>query len=187
MMFLLLAACGEAGPVAATTSGFDPFGDAPPCESSSGDGRIDLGTACADGACAGATYAQWAAALGEPAKCTTSYMGSMHCEWGNGVSGYFDDEDDDGAADPESTGNIVFLDPPYDGATTDGLGVGVSMACFGDALGLPDALALDRHEDRYLVTEAHYDEIEVELADLEGPNGENLPDGLVDSFELWGS
>lgn len=179
-MLMLLAACGS-------DAAFDPFAQAPPCDSRSGDGRLDLDTACADGACAEGTLSDWVAALGEADECEASYDDSVRCDWDAGIRGYFDDEDEDGEVDPDSEAGIVFLDEPYDGTTADGLGLGVSTACFADALGTAAGVSLEWRSDGYAVTDAHWDSPELEVEDSEGSAGEDVPDGLVDELSLWGA
>jgi len=176
-LLLFIAACA--------VPEFDPFADAPACAADLGDGRIDLDTQCADGACAGDSQADWVAALGSDANCKASYAGdSYRCSWENGLTGYFDDDDGDGLPDDAAEAVVVFVDLPYSGTSADGLGLGVSVECFGEALGVPDTLAMERIAGGWFVTEAHYDASHLDIEDSTSPDEIGDPDGLVDALRL---
>ncbi|MBN1335414.1 MAG: hypothetical protein JXB39_05590 [Deltaproteobacteria bacterium] len=82
------------------------------------------------------------AALGEDAVCTSSTTNPtvVYCDWPVGIGCAFDDLDEDGEPDASSTAGTLYLEAPYDGGTTDGLGPGASFSCFIDALGYPNSI-----------------------------------------------
>ena len=121
----------------------------PACDVATGDGRIDLDAVCADPICGGMTYAEMNDALGEGGACESIEdpftPGEVYsaCSWSAGFTASFDDEDRDGAPDAES---IIFgfdVTLPYEGTSLEGLGVGVALSCFVDALGVPDTLSTE--------------------------------------------
>lgn len=112
----------------------------PPCEFEAGNGRLDIDSGCADGACDDALYADMVDALG-PASCDASDVISetTFCDWqGGALRSHFDDVDLDGVPDPDATARGLYLSEGYDGTSPDGLGLRVSLACFYDVYGEPD-------------------------------------------------
>ena len=158
-MFLLLLVACYPGP-SACDSGFEMHDDGlcyevastptvqdlldamTPCDTTSGNGRVDLDTACADGACAGMTYSELNTALDETGTCSenTFTPNTAFCGWTDGISTSFDDTDGNGTPDADSASTYLSLSAPYDGTTTDGLGVGVQLSCFVDSLGPPEVI-----------------------------------------------
>lgn len=99
----------------------------PACEPVATDGRLDIDGGCADGACAGMTYAEMVGALGDDPTCEAFYYefgsyagGSVSCTWDNGVDASFDDLDRDGVADPASIAYGMKVQDPFDGGTVEG-------------------------------------------------------------------
>lgn len=202
MLLLLLLACGPAADTGAENS--PPAGDAtledvlaglPACEPGSADGRLDLWTQCADGACPGSGYDTIVAALGEEPNCYSygftydgSTFGYLSCDWSSGIGASFPDDDLDGVADDVSS--YIDLGLPWDGGTTDGLALGIPMSCFYAALGEPDAVSFSLSAtNEYLVDELSYLESASPLTvddSLDNETGDYLPDGLVDGLTLFG-
>jgi hypothetical protein len=158
----------------------------PPCEATPGDGTIDLKTGCAAGICADTTFNAMSAASSQPFLCPDkTARGRVTCETGGGISARFTDEDADGAADPETTANVIHLTAPFAGRTQDGLGMGVSMACVLDALGLPEDLRFEKMGDRYVVNWMMYGDLHLQVSDLKSTEtGKRVPDGYVDRMAL---
>ena len=134
MLALFILGCSES----LSEVSVDYLAATPACTSHDGDGRLDLDLGCADGACSSATYDEWVVALGDPGECSQSSTGSnVRCEWSQGIRTYFDDDDADGLPDAGDAAGVVYVSPPYDGLTQEGLGLGVSLRCYTDALGDP--------------------------------------------------
>jgi hypothetical protein len=141
-MILLLLAC-TAGPGAETNAA----DTAPPdtgtaCPLLPADTRLVLADGCADGLCGGTWYADAVATAGEPDACTTAGL-TATCTWGD-LAMDFPDCDGDGAPDPDATACDLFhqsitLSGGWDGASAEGLGLGVSAACWELTLGAPPA------------------------------------------------
>jgi hypothetical protein len=114
----------------------------PECEPVEANGRIDLTTGCADGGCAAMTADELNTALGEDGSCTPSSVDStrLFCDWSMGIWTTFDDLDQNGEPDADSTAGTLYLEYPYDGGTDDGLGPDASFSCFVDVLGYPNSI-----------------------------------------------
>lgn len=201
-MLLLLLACGPAadtGPEDNTPAEGatleDVLADLPACEPGSADGRLDLWTQCADGACPGASYDALVATLGEEPDCfgygityDGTTFGYLTCDWSSGIRASFPDDDLDWVADDVSSYLDVGL--PWDGGTTDGLALGIPMSCFYAALGEPDAVSFSLSStNEYLVDELSYLNSESPLAvddSIDNETGDYVPDGFVDGITLFG-
>ncbi|MFN7147224.1 MAG: hypothetical protein ACK4YP_25880 [Myxococcota bacterium] len=140
MLFFLLACTGSPDtpddPADTAETGAPDCAYLPP-----GD-RLVLAEACVDGLCAPFDYPTTRAAWGEPDDCAA--VGSVAtCAWG-GVSVEFMDCDHDGAPDEtylcDTFSQDVSVGGDFDGATAEGLGLGVDAACWEEALGAPGAL-----------------------------------------------
>lgn len=119
----------------------------PPCVPMAAGDRVDVDAGCVDGACASMTYAEIEAALGESASCIGEYdeaflAKELECRWPRGIVTEFYDLDDDGVPDADLIAYGVYLEPPYDGTTPEGLGLDASFRCFLDAYGAPDTVGL---------------------------------------------
>lgn len=134
MLFLLLACTGAPDTDTADTG-------APECAYLPAGDRLVLAEACVDGRCAPLDYVETTAAWGAPDACVAE--GSVAtCSWG-GVSVGFVDCDHDGAPDEEDLCDTfsqdVVVSGDFDGASAEGLGLGVDAACWEEALGAPGA------------------------------------------------
>jgi len=110
------------------------------CVSETGNGDLDLVNACAFGGCVGDTYDELRAAWGAAVQCNrfTSVVSDsdrLACDWENGLGMHFDV--DGNAPEPTSPGSVFTFEAPFRGTTPDGLGIGVSLGCFVEALGEP--------------------------------------------------
>jgi hypothetical protein len=117
------------------------------------DGSLDIVAGCAGAACVGRTYDQLAAAIGSAGECQeyTTYPGWVGCWWSDyGVSTSFRDEDQDGVPDRGEWNDGLYAYTPFAGGTTDGLAVGVAMACFVEILGYPDSVDFESTDDGYV-------------------------------------
>ncbi len=161
----------------------------PDCTSSSGDGALEIDGACADGACAGMTWSEANAALGETGSCDTvaSDASELYCVWRDeAIAMFFSDGDYDGVPDPESRSTGLFVDEGYPGRTVDGLGPGESMRCFLDVLGQPpdEDIGWDVEGDAWYLVELYYGELGLFVNDYswDGPS-----DGRADGLSLFGA
>lgn len=158
----------------------------PPCVPVAADGRIDFDTACVDGACMGMTYAEMSAALGSAGACSAGDPNtqSLTCDW-SGLSAFFADADMDGVPDPGDTATCLFLGEPFDGGTTEGLGVGATMRCFVDALGIPSQAQFTATGKGYVVSQVGWGDFGIgpAISDLYGDVGIE-PDGRADLIAI---
>ncbi|MDP2315152.1 MAG: hypothetical protein Q8P41_19790 [Pseudomonadota bacterium] len=166
----------------------------PACEPLTGDGRLDLYAGCADGACAGMTYVEMVDAIGNDGSCAPQYFefdgytsSSASCDWNNGVSATFSDDDRDGVPDDFDTAYSVYVTSAYDGTTEDGLGIGASMSCFIDGIGVPDEVGFSLVDTDWVLSYAYWSAGGVSLSDNYDRRGNYAPDGLADSLSLYGS
>lgn len=160
-----------------------------PCTAAAGDGELDLGRSCAGAVCAGMTYVEMAAELGDADVCdkfvvtfgpyTFAYV---ECAWANGVGGQFDDLDDDGLPDADSTTFVLSLDLPYAGTTAEGYGLGSEMSCFLET-GPPDYVAFEEGYRDWEVTYLSFERFSV--TDDYDDDYDFLPDGYADGLSLY--
>lgn len=148
LTFLAFLACGEPEDEdtapdggAATEDGGTDTGledTAAPCSYLSPGSRLVLQTACADGLCGGATWAQAYKLLGEPSSCMPSSSSRVQCDWGD-MSVSFPDCDHDGLPDDdascETLEQSIWLHGRWDGSSAEGLGLGILGECWVEALG----------------------------------------------------
>lgn len=132
---------------------------AAPCPSS-GSGDFDVERFRVGGLSMPASYDSVVAVLGEGECVASGYYAA--CSWSSvGTRWTFLDCDQDGAPDPDPSleyGSLCYLSgqdvrfvSPYPGTTRDGLGIGVTRACWRASLGqngFPDA-AMDEWETLY--------------------------------------
>lgn len=166
-------------PVSAT----DAIDALPACVPRDEDGLVDLDAGCASGACAGAPAEEWSAALGDDVECAYASWSYdwAYCAWSVGIEGLFP-VGAYGEIDPAATSDWVHLLPGYDGATDDGLGVGISPRCWTDALGVPNgAYWVDVSGTLALQDLYWWTPYGVEIHDWDGP------DGVVDDVYLFGA
>jgi len=114
----------------------------PACDSTTGNGEIDLETGCVIGICESDTYEEVVLAVGEPVDMY-DYDGSVFAVWLPGVGAYFIDLDVDGQPDPDAMVYYIVVVAGVDLQTEDGLGPDVPMSCFLDAFGDPDFIGID--------------------------------------------
>lgn len=184
LLFPLLLACAEDCPAGTHEDGpvcvADPAetavdGIAVPlraCTPTTGDGDIDLANTCVGDLCVGDTYADAVAALGTPA----DFMPWV--EWPSGLGIGFDP---DGEPPPDEAAAVEFwVESPYPGRTTNGLGAGVAMQCFLDELGLPDDVSLSVSGSSYVVWYIHWDAPDLMVFDDDVLFGE--ADSIVDTL-----
>lgn len=181
MSFLLaLALACAPGTGDADTATVDvPIVPLPGCELHA-PGDVDIEAGCALGVCAESTYAAFRTVLGEADDCAPSFSDKIRCEWDAGVYAYFEDADGDELVEDTSSNSFLYLEDP--GLTTpEGLGLGVSLQCFFDELGLADDIDLTIDElvgDVYFVEGLTYSSLGLYLhADA---------DGRCDSFGMTG-
>lgn len=173
----------DAAPAPATLG--DVFDGMEPCDLDPGDGRIDLETGCADGACGDMDYDEINDALGSTGACSTNTFDAtlVSCTWDGGYAASFDDLDADGAPDAGSDAFTLTLDPPYRGTTDAGLGLSVGMRCFVGVLGDPGDVLYVRIDDEYLAFYMGWDGLTA--YDFYSGEGQFGPDGVVDSISLY--
>jgi hypothetical protein len=130
-----------------------PITALPACELLPAGTDIDVRAGCALGVCANMTYAEFTAILGEPDDCDPTFSDKIECVWSAGVSGNFTDADGDELVEDTSTTSFVYVEDPGL-ASPEGLGLGLSLQCFLDQLGLAEDVSLDVDElvgDTYFV------------------------------------
>lgn len=176
----------------------DVLADLPACEPTTADGRLDIVSGCAGEICPEITAEEAVALLGEPDSVITflseydGYAFSLVVyTWDSGIELVFDDEDQDGVPDPGVDAGYVDVLLPWEGGTTDGLGLWASVSCFVDALGAPDSIDFTNTDTGFALTYAHWSSsgisIRDELQNKDGPDGSyGEPDGLVDEIVLYG-
>lgn len=155
------------------------------CVRGPSDGRIDVDTACVDGVCAGAPFATIVERFGE-SRCASLFPGFLECTWPNGVGGAFDDYDEDGAPDEHAFAWGLYVQAPFDGGTTDGIGVGATMGCFFETFGEPDEAEMAWADGEWSVTAVAFDRLGLYAYDWAGPY-DGRPDGKVDYIALYGT
>lgn len=138
-MLLLLACATKLGDDTAAT---DDTGDTATadCTFLPVDDRLVLEDACVDGVCGGTMYPDAVLALGEPDTCAADH-GVASCAWGD-VTVSFPDCDHDGAPDEAYVCDLyeqtIVIMGSWDGASPEGLGLGVPGTCWTEALGPMD-------------------------------------------------
>jgi len=115
----------------------------PPCESTTGDGELDLANLCAGPLCVDMTYAELYAADAEEPDCDFDADDDFVCTWGSlGLEVWFWDENDDEVIESDQFPTGMYAYEGFDGSTQGGVRVGASVACFIDDLGNPLELTL---------------------------------------------
>jgi hypothetical protein len=127
-LLLVLLACADGGADTDTTVA---------CTLLAPDTRLFLAGGCADGVCGGTPYVEVVAVWGEPDACSADSLRAT-CAWGD-RSMDFPDCDDDGAVDEtylcDMFDQTLTVTGGWDGASAEGLGLGVTAACWEDTLG----------------------------------------------------
>lgn len=154
----------------------------PACEPEPASDRINVRAGCADGACNDADFPTINDALGEDGLCDNDIGGLSFCSWlGDTLHSFFQDDDGDGLPDTGATASGIYLYPGYDGTTEEGLGVGVSLACWVDTYGYTDEVeyAIDDDGESY-ISELFWTSVGLFVDD-------NNFDGVADRVSLFGS
>jgi hypothetical protein len=115
------------------------FAALPECHPLDPDDRLDLRDRCLDGVCVGAEFQSADDALGDAWYCDYYSDGWVDCRW-EGLGVRIVTPGDIDAPDPSGAMWRVEMMPAYDGADEDGLGIGISVACWVDLLGEPDRI-----------------------------------------------
>lgn len=160
----------------------DVLAELTPCTSTTGNGQIDLTTGCAGEVCAGMSYGEIVDVLGEG---TCDGFGTFwFCDWSVGIT--VGVNGDELGPDPAEVPYSVDLDERYKGTTTDGLGVGLQLACFLDALPKPDSVFFTLVGARFALDGVGwYAAPNVSVDDRFGGGKDGTkPDGLVDAMSL---
>lgn len=205
-----LAGCGEAdtsaddtadagigAPAGGTGCGFTSHGNhesvqalldaLPACEPAAPSERIDLAAGCVDGICAGMTYAEIVEATGGEGDCRpieAEGETDSHCLWAaGGVVTIHDDADADGEPDPDDATRLVFVPAGADATDPQGLGVGMSLRCYLDALGAPDSVHYCGTDGVRRITSLEYIDRGIGALSL---LPENRAAGMVDQISLAG-
>lgn len=114
------------------------------CVSRSGDGRLDLAQACADGVCEGDDWDTISAAAGG-ATCSGDDA-ELICVWGDDeIVTTFADADYDNIPDANAPAGVVRVLDPWDGTTLDGIGPGAAGRCVLDRYGHPTTVDFQDH------------------------------------------
>jgi hypothetical protein len=143
-LLTLALACAKPEDTGAPPDKADDSGDSgdsgqpePTCDYLAPSDALVLETACVDGACGGQTYPEVQAQLGAPEACTAA-ASLATCVWGP-VSITFPDCDQDGAPDEDDLcdqfDQTFTLSAGWTGSSAEGLGIGVTAACWAEALG----------------------------------------------------
>jgi hypothetical protein len=188
----ILVACGDpdtdrddtAADTAVIAPG-DPYaawlGSLGSCTPKSGDGRLDLRRACADGVCSGDRYERFVDTFGPP-ECYRGLYGLAACAFPAGITSFFDDPDSNLVIEPQAPARVLWVLAPYDGTSTDGLGVGSSISCFVQTLGTPGEVTIDPSPVVSGDSVTWYDPY---VSVTDGGNGVS-PDQRVDALFLGG-
>lgn len=188
----------DSGDTGAADSAADAFEalleDQEPCELLPAEDILDLDAGCFEGACAGMTFEEMSAVLGDAVDCTlyTLKFGSyesrnLQCTWYlSGTTAGFPDQDGDAKADPGAGSYNLALSLLSEGASPDGLGVGAAMRCYADVLGPPLSYAAEQDGDRFSITTLGYawGSVSDDYDNKDAIYGEI--DGLADGMSLTG-
>jgi|GEM_PF-6144424 len=161
----------------------------PACQTIAADGRINVVSGCADGACVGMTYDDISDVMGDYGACEPVGDGSaaVVCTWEGVVEIAFDDLDDDFEPDKGDLAESIRIMGEYAGGTPEGLGIGASSSCFLEQFGEPDIATWMLVYDHYVLLEATWTGWGLTIVDDDGPPGEVDPDGLVDHIVVGGA
>jgi len=156
----------------------------PACEVRDADSRIDVTLGCADGACSDDTYDAFNSAIGETGSCSTT-SGFAFCDWEEDTLGsFFDDVDGDDVPDVDAPAQGVYLDPGFDGATEDGLGLDVSLACWIVVYGYTDLATYTTVDEVQYISQLQWGDLGLIIHS--DPDGEAAPSGFTTDVALFG-
>jgi hypothetical protein len=160
-----------------------------PCTRLKNGDEIDAIGGCMGGACAGDEFSAILLALGDrDTVCDQLDTAEWECVWPQGIVVLFPPADtDEGAPSVGSRATWVRARYDYEGATADGLGIGISVSCFVEVLGLPDTVFLVPSLDELVPQEVEWLALGIEIEDEERQI-DRIPmaDGLVDEITLSG-
>lgn len=148
--------------------------------------EIDVLLGCIEGACAATSFQTIDAALGGDASCSVSGADWI-CVWPQEIEASFPVTDQDPGL-PLGTSVTPYIRgrTDYEGASADGLGLGVSPKCWTDALGMPDSAVFVDVVGTLTPNQLVWDAYGVEIEDEERADGTPSPDGAVDELTLFG-
>ncbi|MEQ1567261.1 MAG: hypothetical protein ABMA64_16590, partial [Myxococcota bacterium] len=159
------------------------------CDPAKPGADVDWIGGCLDGACAGDTFDAIDAALGRGADCRLNSTATLWtCDWGP-VEAAFDVQEGDGTLPaPDAPTDFVRALRGYEGTSPEGLGIGLSPACFVDSLGAPTTALLVDGGGGLALQQATWDLFGLEIEDEERETDlEPIPDGIVDELTLFGA
>ncbi|NOY24653.1 MAG: hypothetical protein GXP62_02165 [Oligoflexia bacterium] len=143
--------------------------------------RLDMGSGCADGACAEDTYSHMVDVLGE-ADCQDPDQVEntmIWCSWqGGDLDAFIWDENGDNAPDSNEINQGLHLSLGWDGSDQQGLGIAISLSCFIDVYGNTDSDSIDTWDDGSVYGVSWIDR-GIFIDDLDG-------DGYVDLLSIFG-
>ena len=158
----------------------------PDCILEKGDGRIDLDFGCADDVCVGRNYGEIAELMGEGDCYFYQGYGYGYCTWG-GAGGYFLDADDDLLPDEFYYLSYVMIVPGYTGHTELGAGPNLSMSCWTETEGDPDAVEFSvGYTGEYQIGQITYYSPGTVIYDAVGADYSYESDGRSDYIYLYG-
>lgn len=162
--------------------------DAQPCEPLAADDRLDPIGGCADGVCAKMQFRDGVQAVQRMPECGPgAQSGWLSCRWESGVIANVYDSNEDGQ--PQGAEPIwwVSVEPPFGGASEEGLGLGISPGCFVEAFGAPNTVTLYEGEDgKPQLSYGYWESVGVVARDYLGGPQPYQPDGRIDQISLYG-
>jgi hypothetical protein len=156
----------------------------PACVLGSTDGRLDLEGACADDICIGQTFEDAASLFGEAPYCLSLLPGSTTCFFGTSLLVGYTDADGDGQPDAGKRAYVVQVTTGWPGGTEDGLSVGMSPACWVEALGVADQVSLVAEDDGYYALSLAWDAYYLTVYDQQDDAYAFFPDGVVETVSF---
>ena len=188
MWLLLLSACGGPATECPDDTGTPPTSEGPvdpldaleDCTPLDAGDRLDLAGACLDGVCLGQSKEEADEAFGTPGDCL-AFGDYLLCFWGDGVLGNLNDADADGQPDEGARLWQVQALDPWDGASAEGLGLGIGLGCFTAALGTPDTLAFTAVEGELVASAATWNAHYFQATDVQDAELALIPDGRVEA------
>ncbi len=178
--------CYPNEPLLAPSSLDDLYDLLEPCYGLRPSPQMDLESGCAGDLCEGDLFDVAVAKLGEPYTCYEA-NGDAYCDWRSGVSGRWDDENDDLVPDAGSRNERVLVRAPFAYGTEAGLGLWMPYSCFVDQLGPPDDLTLVETEDGLFIERMNFDAVGLLAYDLIDREGRAGADGELDTLYLYGA
>ena len=162
--------------------------DAQPCEPLASGDRLDLEAGCADGICAKMDLREAIEAAGRMPECGPGVQdGWLTCRWTSGITANVYDSNEDGSAQGFEPVWWLTVEPPFGGASADGLGLGISPGCFVVAFGSPDTVTLYEGKDgKPQMSYGYWEDFGLVARDYLGGPQPYQPDGRIDTISLYG-